>query len=168
MKVIFLDIDGVLNTHRFFEEQLENHNGIIPEGVDFQTNFDPLAMKNLQEIVELTDAKIVVSSTWRTSRDMPYNSSYRRLWEAIIKNLTSVGIHREIIDITPYLKGDVTRGQEIKEWLKDKNNIESFVIIDDDRDMDELTETNLAWCKGLDGINEEVKNRAIEILNMAS
>ena len=52
MKLIFLDIDGVLN--------------VIPQGHDdFGGIFHPEFIENLKHIIEETDAKIVVSSSWR-------------------------------------------------------------------------------------------------------
>jgi len=54
MKVIFLDIDGVLN--------------VIPQGHDkYGGIFHPEFVENLRTIIEATDAKIVISSTWRMS-----------------------------------------------------------------------------------------------------
>ena len=53
-KVIFLDIDGVLN--------------IIPQGRDqYGSLFHPQFEDNLQYLIEQTKADIVISSTWRYS-----------------------------------------------------------------------------------------------------
>lgn len=162
MKIIFLDIDGVLNTHNNIEKQIrENNNQPFP-GMDL--NFCPIALNNLKEIVKQTGAKIVISSTWRGSKSMPYSSPYRKHWQAILNNLSTVGIHREIIDVTPSIRGNVTRGQEISLWLEQRNDIDKFVIIDDDLDMDNLID-HLAQCNTLDGITDEVRDRAIGILN---
>ena len=50
MKIIFLDIDGVLNTY-----------STICEGV----NWEPSLVKILKRIITETGVKIVLSSTWR-------------------------------------------------------------------------------------------------------
>jgi len=52
MKIIFLDIDGVLN--------------VIPQGRDkYGMIFHPEFVENLKYIIEQTNAKIVISSSWR-------------------------------------------------------------------------------------------------------
>lgn len=160
MKVIFLDIDGVLNTHNYFMKQVENNNGKINS--DFQLNFCPESLINLKKIVESTDAKIVISSTWRGSADVSYHSPIRKYWKAIIKNLGSVGLHNKIIGTTPLLEEPSIRGREITEWLKN-NKVDNFVILDDDDDMGTLKD-HLSQC-GLEGITENVREKAIKILN---
>lgn len=49
LKIIFLDVDGVINTNR-------NHF----------TKLDEIALEYLKIIIESTGAKIVISSSWRT------------------------------------------------------------------------------------------------------
>lgn len=54
MKVIFLDIDGVLN--------------VYPQGFDeYGSKFHPHFVENLKCLIEKTEAKILISSTWRFS-----------------------------------------------------------------------------------------------------
>lgn len=61
-KIIFLDIDGVLNTER-------QHDRCVNEGITpvdgFGYAFDPIAVANLKRIVEETGADIVISSSWK-------------------------------------------------------------------------------------------------------
>lgn len=89
-------------------------------------------------------------------------------------NLGKIGLDRDIIDTTPWLGGNRTRGEEILVWLKERFDTISlsldykigdgnFVIIDDDKDMGCLMEY-LAHC-GPDGITDEVRDMAISILN---
>lgn len=65
MKLIFLDVDGVLNSHRnilaFGGWPWPN----IEEGSNAEKNLDPIAIGMLRAICEKTEAKIVLSSTWR-------------------------------------------------------------------------------------------------------
>lgn len=49
MKVIFLDIDGVLNTDRYLKILKKQNGGVSYYGMEF--NFDPRAMRNLKEII---------------------------------------------------------------------------------------------------------------------
>ena len=61
MKVIFLDIDGVLNYMDFwYKRRLE-----FEKTGKFGPSFDEEKIKILSEIVSETGAKIVLSSTWR-------------------------------------------------------------------------------------------------------
>lgn len=131
MKIIFLDIDGVLNSAAWFKrrkgKELDKDN----------FHFDPEAVKELNKITDETGAKIVLSSTWRKNRSL---ESLRELFQ-------NVGITGELIDKTPvlYFKGpnggqrSVPRGVEIKEWLEQSDLkphlFRSYVIIDDDSDM---------------------------------
>lgn len=61
-KIIFLDFDGVLNT--------EHHQRLLQyEGKAWQDKhgacFDPEAVKQLQTIVDMTHADIVIESSWK-------------------------------------------------------------------------------------------------------
>jgi HAD domain in Swiss Army Knife RNA repair proteins len=147
-KVIFLDIDGVLN--------------VIPQGRDqFGAIFHPHFVDNLRCIIEQTDAKIVISSTWRHSG----LKVMQLMWE--MRDLPG-----EVIDITPSL--NTNRGEEIEYWLQE-NWTDRYCIIDDDDDM--LPEQMPFFVKTSDNFDHEDKidigygltrkcsERAIEILN---
>lgn len=126
MKIIFLDIDGVLN--------------VIPQGHDhFGAIFHKHLVDNLAYIIENTGAKIVISSTWRFSG----LQIMQEMW-------SQRELPGEVIGITPFLRNEkdatesVERGYEINDWIttnvlrKLNNELFSYVIIDDDNDM--LTE----------------------------
>ena len=159
MKVIFLDIDGVLNI---------NYRG---ERDDYGQQFHPHLVENLKTIIETTGAKIVISSTWR-HRGL---SVMKNMW--MDRNLPG-----EVIDITPHLDYRMDsglwyspiRGVEIKDWL-DKNSPDNYVILDDDKDM--LPEQMSHFVKtsgntrhpdhvdgGGYGLTKICANKAIEIL----
>lgn len=126
MKVIFLDIDGVLNTFYTFNKINEEYQKTGYKDVAIDLN----RVEYLKRIVEETDAKIVLSSSWRhfciaknsiiTSNDKQMN----KLIEIFAHN------NLRIYDITPK---DVygIRENEIKTWMCNKN-IETFIVIDDD------------------------------------
>ena len=115
MKVIFCDIDGVLNTIDTFKKRKDIYNstGVIIPRIDLYR------MEFLKEIVDKTDAKIVLTSTWRKN-------------ENDLKELKEVFYlyDLEIYDITGIDKNGI-RTNEIIEWLN-KNEVDSFVIIDDE------------------------------------
>ena len=56
MNIIFLDVDGVLNSKKYKKE-------IGSKFDDPQYQIDPNAVAKLQQIVAMTNAKIVISST---------------------------------------------------------------------------------------------------------
>ena len=116
MTIIFLDIDGVLRTHKSDLEHATILNKEIPTRV-FDRRFDSKSVNNINYIVHYTGAKIVVSSTWRN------NFSVQELKEIFRER----GITAEVIDKTDI---GLTRGEEIREWL-DRNEVTNYVVIDD-------------------------------------
>ena len=61
-KILFLDIDGVLVTERGQQSQLAV-KGTLRD--DYGALFDPLSVGCLKQIIDATDAEIVISSTWK-------------------------------------------------------------------------------------------------------
>ncbi len=114
-KVIFLDIDGVMNS---VNTRPQDPRGLI----DF---LDPRNVSVLNAIVEATGAVVVVSSTWRLS--MPF--------AALKSTFASVGCVAEIIDVTPEINGR-ERVLEVVAWLERQAEPPThFVVLDDDFDM---------------------------------
>ena len=60
--IMFLDFDGVLVTDRGQKYHLET-NGTLRD--DHGALFDPECVVCLKEIIDATDADIVISSTWK-------------------------------------------------------------------------------------------------------
>ncbi|CAH1232557.1 hypothetical protein PAECIP111891_07042 [Paenibacillus allorhizoplanae] len=145
MKIIFLDIDGVLVTT----------NSLIPSDKYFGNKFDPISVRYLIDILNATDAKIVISSSWREGRTLVQLQS-------IFK---ANGIDDCIIGLTPSFNGETIRGKEIKAFLDTCRDVECFVIIDDEEKMGELepffVETDFRT-----GITEDLKNEVIRRLTM--
>ena len=108
-KVIFLDIDGVLNVY-------------CEDRDEYGCTFHQHLVENLEMIIRKTGAKIVISSTWRLSGLI----IMKEMWEK--RNLPG-----EVIDITPFHE-DRVRGNEIQEWINQYNPT-NYVIIDDDSDI---------------------------------
>ena len=113
MKVIFLDSNGVLDTH---------------------DNMDEINYNNLQRlkcVVNETNAKVVISSSLKNS--YYYTGHLSKHLQEIIKQIENEGI--EVIDITPKAK---TREEEIELYLHEHPEIENFCIIYDDYEMNNL------------------------------
>ena len=101
MKVIFTDIDGVLNEDTT-PTRTKSHVLFI----------DKEKLLRLKRIVDATGAKIVLSSTWRYGRNNPkYNGDFLELQEAFRK----VGL--EFYSYTPEDVFGIRRGMEIKAWF---------------------------------------------------
>lgn len=148
-KIIFLDIDGVLN--------------VIYQGRDkYGSLFHPHFEDNLAHIINETEADIVISSTWRYSGLKVMQSMWR-----------DRGLPGNVIDVTPTIH-DGVRGDEIDLWLRE-NQVDSYVIIDDDADMLPEQMNNFVQTSGnahhsdyVDigyGLTKECSEKAIEILN---
>lgn len=140
MKVVFLDIDGVLN-----------------DAVSMGSSMDDTPTKEhldcLKAILDATGAKVVLSSTWRLFPSL----------KNIVKNcLRNIG--SDIYDITKELpKG---RGAEIKEWLSRHEEVCQFVILDDDiDDIAQYFQENIVKTTFYRGLLPEHVKFAINILN---
>lgn len=162
MKVIFLDIDGVLNTNDNIIKQVNENNG--KQSYQYQFNFDPQSMKNLQEIVLKSDAKIVVTSTWRLHFGVDYSDrdDYINYEKSFYRNMEEYGILDSYIGITPRFCGEI-RGKEIQSWLNENEKVTHFLILDDDSDMGDLM-PHLVCIDGEIGITRENVKKALLLL----
>lgn len=119
MKIVFLDIDGVLNS-RSYDKRRDWTK---------QTDIDETRLPLVKRIVDETGAKIVLSSTWRT-----HWSAKADLCDEDGRYINDVFARYglRIFDKTPDLGYSADRRDEIKHWLADGgDDIEAFVIIDD-------------------------------------
>jgi histidinol phosphatase-like enzyme len=159
MKIIFLDIDGVLN--------------VITQGHDeFGGIFHKHFIDNLKRIIDETGAKIVISSTWRFSG-----------LEYILNMWKFRKLPGEVIGITPNFMSKLgtilCRGKEIDAWIEkfelENETLESYVILDDDTDMLFNQRNNFIQCSNniehedcIDigyGLTNICTDKAIKILN---
>ncbi len=122
MKVIFLDIDGVLNSNR----SAAALGGMPWPGKKNERDwhfFDPVAIGLLQRACKETGAVCVLSSSWRNLMSL-----------TDIQELAQhLGV--SIVDRTKPSAGDEPRGQQIQEWLLRHPHVVKWAIIDDDGDM---------------------------------
>lgn len=157
MRVIFLDIDGVLNTLSS-EERCGEYIGIDDDKV-----------KRLSDIVKRTNAEIVLISTWkkywRKEEKLKQLQDYtaRYLDEKLAKfGLKAVDKIRDKTDGV-YL----SRGEGMLEYI-DRNNVKSFVILDDlqfDYDGCGLTDYLIKTNPTVGLTNEQVEKACKILLN---
>ena len=163
-KLIFLDIDGVVNTLMIDINPFPKENNIKKDGFYFDLcmNGDN-RVSNRQAVMWLnklcieTKAKIVISSTWRLCENTHST-------EECLRN-TGLLDEIEIIGKTPFISGK-KRGDEIKTYLE-QNYPEAtpeYVILDDDCDMEDLSYA-LVQCNSHYGFNYPEYIKALSILN---
>ena len=116
-KVLFLDVDGVLNNGAWAMEMYEQGVRVFRDALLYEPS-----LIQLRRIVEETGAAIVVSSSWRLD---PEACEHLRKW------LTKYGM--TICDQTPYVGGE--RGEDITAWFKQHPGRYRYVVLDDDDDM---------------------------------
>lgn len=126
MRVLFLDIDGVLNCKT-----------TTAIGNDFYA-IDPYKALLITRIKEKTGIHIVLSSSWRNHEK----------GREIVKKFI------DFIDVTPDLGG--IRGGEIKRWLDEHPWVKKYAIVDDDRDMLHEQLPNFFRTTWEDGLTDEI------------
>jgi len=122
--VIFLDVDGVLNSHR----------SAIAYGGFRDKDLDPVAIKLLDRLArKLIEAgfrpEVVISSTWRLMRPQ------LRWWEDLFDHHGCVALR--VVGITPEF-GDnepQRRGREVAAWMEQFGGGAPYVCLDDDSDF---------------------------------
>jgi len=151
-KILFLDIDGVLNSAQSALYHRKAHGERMPE-----FELCPIATSNLQYIFEqVPDLRIVVSSTWR-------GWGIKRMKSILSDYKIRPGY---VIDVTPWIETKdgkhVKRGIEIQTWLdRNKDMVTDFVIVDDDSDMEHL----LPYLVQTDGYEGLMWRKAQEIID---
>jgi hypothetical protein len=182
--IIFLDIDGVLNGYNKWSllgwrivsltknKRLQNwyRKWTDPCGIHESK------VKRLAKIVNETNAKVVMSSSWRFGW---WNTPYEEQYEDQ-KKLTGLlkKYNIEVIDITPK-SSDGRRDKEIIYWLsKHEDIVRRFVILDDERyDLECFANSNLVQTSSVSkgqmimgharedtGLKNKHVKKAIEIL----
>lgn len=169
-KIIFLDIDGVLNHEQWFcwrHYNIKNGTSLsasyIEDGFSDREStllsmIDERSVANLNHIINETGADIVLSSSWRSTVDSEEN----KLTNFI---LVKKGLIKEFYDVTPMC--GKKRGGEIEQWLNSQNDRDAinYVIIDDDTDMLDKQKDNFVNVDAFVGLTWHDAEKAIEILN---
>lgn len=160
MKIIFFDVDGILT----YTNSGSENNGI-----------DKSRVALLKKIVEKTDAKLVIISSWKG-----YFLDDETFWRpSIYKNLEDIlneyglSIYGETLFIkrnSERNKHYETRAAEVYNWLKEHDNVKSFVILDDEDHDWSFFGYDKYWIRPSyfekdGGLHPEHVKKAIEILN---
>lgn len=133
MKVLFLDVDGVLNCRTTIERHPRYHF----------LGIDRRLVEPLNDVLRRTGAKVCVSSTWRLTETV----------ESMQGILTDAGVECEVVGLTPQLDRPSTYGRrlyakrctEIERWLDGRDDVEAFAIVDDDQDAGDSERTRAVF-----------------------
>lgn len=185
MKIIFLDVDGVLNSDSDYyyttgpnkgdPRARAPHCGTYATGV--YRGISDKKVKRLAKIVEETSASIVLVSSWKkcyvkfleTGRDVFGRYLYNKLTKQGLKILDTTYEYEKIHDV----RGDYTvwkRGMGVYHWLKEHDNVESWIALDDetwDYRHDQIGRVikTLDFEEPEGGLNDRIMKKAIEMLN---
>jgi hypothetical protein len=175
MKVIFLDIDGVMNCQEEMLAMLKQN----PKNRSDVSLPSPTKCKLLKQLVDETGAEIVLSSSWRRSLNAIQNiidtfRPYGLRLDGFTQEEVSVFKFKntKFENVKPrhiydgYLDSFTDdRGAEIAYWLLRHPEVTNFVILDDESsDIIEWLPDNLVKTDLLNGLTEEKVLECIKIL----
>ncbi len=158
MKLIFLDVDGVLNRVLTKAQAPSGCTGIETELV-----------KNLAKIVNETNALIILTSDWKIGWEAVFfccSEDAQYLNEMLAKEGLQIVGKTYDDHVYDYFLQD--RGRGIHRYLDALENAEGYVVIDDHvfGDFDEEIRKHLIKTNCYEGLSVEKAEQAIEILNM--
>lgn len=152
MNIIFLDVDGVLNSYKREHFMLDQNK-----------------MQLIAKLAEETQAQIVISSVWRKKRNIV------KYFQEIFWDFCLLSSHyfewksdeqyQHVIGRTPYNYYMGIRGKEIEYWLTAyEGYVNNYVIIDDDSDMLPHQMEHFVKINGNNAFTEEDYLKCLEIL----
>ena len=153
-KLIFLDIDGVLNTSHYMTLcRLEGR----PDRDKYGPLFDPQAVENLRRIIDATRAEIVITSSWRYILGVDV---LRQMW-------AERGLPGKIYGVTS-MDMSGSRGDEVEAFLKGAfgNCKNDYLILDDECDYGERLQERMIVLDPMRGLKSSDVERSLEILSL--
>lgn len=146
MKVVFLDIDGCINSNKWYHSD-EYYLNLYKD-----PDLDPHIIDKLNQFTNKTSVKLVISSSWKID-----DYCLERLDRAGLENI--IGITPNLIFSVPI--ENYCRGMEIKAYLDGHPEVEKYLILDDQNDFFlyqlpnfllidyqfGITEENIEYCK---------------------
>ena len=153
MKIIFLDIDGVLNSVQY--DRSRSHE---------QGNIDETRLPLLKEVVDETQALIVLSSSWRkhwSKESCQCDNIGKELNDMFSKYQLSIYDRTTCSD-------NNDRADEIRMWLQQHESTTAYAILDDialgwGADLQEhLVKTNSRIGRGLEYCNTDTSGKNTE------
>lgn len=160
MKVLFLDIDGVLNC--VYPTPSDGNEWVDLD--EWRYGLNPQLVARLRFIIANTDCKLVISSSWRHHTSYaPYQQN--RNWRDVLAEKLHRTRDEAFAGETGYDKQG-RRGVEILQWLSD-HPTSSFCVVDDETvdivpyiDNSKVVKTDMKY-----GLTIEDARRIIDVLN---
>lgn len=156
MKVIFLDIDGVLNTHMTPTRTSKDGHLLAT---------DPYKVFLVNKMAEVNGYRFVLSSDWRHMKD----------WEEVMRanglvfsflgrteSFHKLDLPEHEINLAKVNR--LERGYEIRDWLEKNDTVEGYAIIDDFDEFLPEQANNKVIVNHMVGLSEETVEKVIHIL----
>lgn len=144
-KLIFLDIDGVLNNYKCL---------LAGRSIDHK------CVAHLNWLLGESSAKLVISSTWRRLIDNGHMDC--RGFAYMLRTHGLAGA--DVVGWTRQSRSEETRGHEIRDWRREHKHAGKYVCLDDDDDISYLGLT-LVQTNGAIGLTRGDAERALELLS---
>lgn len=188
-KIIFLDIDGVLNSnktgHYYHDKYGDNGFGGFFRSSPWSVGFGEVVenpteedikwgqdlVDNLKRVVNETGAEIVISSTWRQTHLPP---AFVKMFKTyFFDDAPVIGATPRIYEIPKGIFPErkmsqysyPTRGYEIQYWLDNHPEVMTYCIIDDSSDFTERQKSFFVHTDYKVGFSSDDADKAIKILN---
>lgn len=120
-RVLFLDVDGVLN-HRAIFVPSRTGGPLCPDCIGL-----------LRDVVRRTACRVVLSSTWRKLEHHVAQLEAAGGFPARHDDWRTIDLPVEMVD--GLIRNVHKRGDEIAEWLSRHPEVDRYAIVDDDDDM---------------------------------
>lgn len=144
MRILFLDIDGVLNRTGFRPEK----------SAGLRSWVEPELAGRLSEVLEATAAEIGLISDWRQGREI----------DELRVDLAGAGISSTLHGVTPVL--GPPRWREVEAWLAAQATApDAFVIVDDAFDMGPFA-SRFVRTSPLNGLDREAANAILALFGL--
>lgn len=123
--------------------------------------FDPLCLARLEGMLAAADALLVISSSWRSGRDL---ADLRGLFDEVAQHWgQGTGVPARIVGATRIL--EQARGLEVADWCE-AEGVERYVILDDQTDF--LQGQPLVWIDPTHGLQDVDVEQALKFLGVSS
>jgi hypothetical protein len=144
VRVLFLEVDGVLN-----------RTGFRPgESIGLRSWIEPELARRLNDVIDASTAEIVMSSDWRMGRELDH----------LRGELAAAGITGTLRGATPVL--GQTRWREIEAWLAHHAvSPEAVVIVDDGFDMGPFA-SRFVRTSPLNGLDKDAANEILGLFGV--
>jgi hypothetical protein len=161
MRIVFLDFDGVLNSIAGWRDRALLLRQKLSR-LEWQARqLEPELVERLNQIIDATSAKVVVSSSWR------HGFSADELQQI----LELAGFTGDVIDVTPDAQGEGLferrRPVAIYRWLeqyRERLQVSAYVVLDD-IDMSDYFGDEFVLTEHRHGLQPQHVEKAIEVLN---